>query len=172
MHTPKSKEVTGALPTSQIGSRYLMESCGSWNRSYVASILTLILTTTWSSSGRSPTDVVGVETSEGRGARFNLSEKLVDQSVLPGGDPKLVPFGFRSTLYTTALRRRPCNVTTDRGFVLVKREKKIVTFTWSPFGCYLVDFLRIIGTKFLTAGLEEIGILLRDRTEKNVIVKP
>ncbi|GBP27435.1 hypothetical protein EVAR_17137_1 [Eumeta japonica] len=28
------------------------------------------------------------------------------------------------------------------------------------------------GTKFLTAGLEEIGILLRDRTEKNVIVKP
>ncbi|GBP83831.1 Histone-lysine N-methyltransferase SETMAR [Eumeta japonica] len=29
-----------------------------------------------------------------------------------------------------------------------------------------------IGTKFLTAGLEEIGILLRDRTEKNVIVKP
>ncbi|GBP38596.1 hypothetical protein EVAR_96198_1 [Eumeta japonica] len=30
----------------------------------------------------------------------------------------------------------------------------------------------IIGTKFLTAGLEEIGILLRDRTEKNVIVKP
>ncbi|GBP29404.1 hypothetical protein EVAR_22777_1 [Eumeta japonica] len=30
----------------------------------------------------------------------------------------------------------------------------------------------IIGTKFLTTGLEEIGILLRDRTEKNVVVKP
>ncbi|GBP68103.1 hypothetical protein EVAR_51337_1 [Eumeta japonica] len=29
-----------------------------------------------------------------------------------------------------------------------------------------------IGTKFLTAGLVEIGILLRDRTGKNVIVKP
>ncbi|GBP03312.1 hypothetical protein EVAR_2709_1 [Eumeta japonica] len=32
--------------------------------------------------------------------------------------------------------------------------------------------ISIIGTKFLTAGLEEIRILLRDRTEKNVIVKP
>ena len=30
----------------------------------------------------------------------------------------------------------------------------------------------VFGTKFLTAGLEGIGILLRDRTEKNVIVKP
>ncbi|GBP11577.1 Venom serine protease Bi-VSP [Eumeta japonica] len=32
--------------------------------------------------------------------------------------------------------------------------------------------MRIVGTKFHTAGLEEIGILLRDRTEENVIVKP
>ncbi|GBP17687.1 Retrovirus-related Pol polyprotein from type-1 retrotransposable element R1 2 [Eumeta japonica] len=33
-------------------------------------------------------------------------------------------------------------------------------------------FFFIFGTNFLTAGLEEIGILLRNRTEKNVIVKP
>ncbi|GBP79981.1 Single-strand selective monofunctional uracil DNA glycosylase [Eumeta japonica] len=39
---------------------------------------------------------------------------------------------------------------------------------------WYAHFLRIIiifGTKFLTAGLEEIGLLLRDKTEKNVIVK-
>ncbi|GBP44481.1 hypothetical protein EVAR_39490_1 [Eumeta japonica] len=35
-----------------------------------------------------------------------------------------------------------------------------------------IRYLKIFGTKFLTAGLEEIGILLRDRTEKNVVVKP
>ncbi|GBP83957.1 hypothetical protein EVAR_62399_1 [Eumeta japonica] len=37
---------------------------------------------------------------------------------------------------------------------------------------FKIMFFEIIGTKFLTAGLEEIGILLRDRTEKNLIVKP
>ncbi|GBP23837.1 hypothetical protein EVAR_86213_1 [Eumeta japonica] len=35
-----------------------------------------------------------------------------------------------------------------------------------------VDLIVYVLEQFLTAGLEEIRILLRDRTEKNVIVKP
>ncbi|GBP51382.1 hypothetical protein EVAR_38776_1 [Eumeta japonica] len=57
-----------------------------------------------------------------------------------------------------------------------KEESELVYGTIFLGGA--LDFSEVLmsaiffGTKFLTAGLKEIGILLRDRTEKNVIIKP